>query len=616
MIYNRASILLTLSVIIVCAKFSFGANNFTSYPYDKYQNTIDNLIKAKDFSTINQLSIKILPLYNDSTEVDIKYSEICKNISMSNYYLGDTNRAELFAKKSLETLIPLIPQLIYCTQHKRSIIITTKIIPILQWCQSILLLSNDENLNNLIYDTTLNIKNLLLKSDSEFLKNASTLTEDDFEITDIYYNPDSLHRTPEEKAIVYSEITPFFPNFTSFTKTNVENIKTSLTEIDVAVEFVENIIDGNIYALVLRKNYKAPIVKQICPIDTLIKCSRLGYNLYTKEHSYHLYDLIWGKLKSHFNLDDNIFFSPTNLLHQINIEVLEDIDGKSINEFYSFYRLSSTRELSIIQPKINYNSAVLYGGLKYDVDTDSMSTLSKKHQYIRNIYATRAIITDSTLRAGLETPPASFHEVTNIDNILKERQINSMVYSEEKGIEESFKALSNSNTSIIHLATHGFYFKESDLSENKYFSQFSLDSPLNRSGIVFSGAKNAWSGKEVPSGIDDGILLAKEVEYMDLNGTGLLVLSACQTGLGEITAESIFGLQRSFKMAGVQTIIMSLWDVNDNITEEFMVLFYSIWVKNRNKQQAFNEAMLKIKRKYHNLSPEYWAGFIMLDAFD
>ena len=103
---------------------------------------------------------------------------------------------------------------------------------------------------------------------------------------------------------------------------------------------------------------------------------------------------------------------------------------------------------------------------------------------------------------------------------------------------------------------------------------------------------------------------------MNLNGTGLLVLSACQTGLGEITAESIYGLQRSFKMAGVQTIVMSLWDVNDNITEEFMILFYTKWVKNKDKQQAFNEAIIEIKNKYYDLSTKFWAGFIMLDAFD
>ena len=615
--YNRlSSILLTLFLVIVCAKLSFGANNLTQSTFDNYHNTVDSLLKVKDFQSINNLSFEILTQYNDLNKVDLKYYEICKNISMSNYYLGNIIRAEIFAEKTLDGLISQISQFIDCTQNKRAIIINSQIIPILQWCQSLLIISKNKRYNNQIYDAALNIKNLLLKSDSEFIKNASTLTEEDFEIIDTYYNPDSLLWTPEEKAIEYSKIAVFYPNFTSFTKISPEDIKTSLTEIDVAIEFVEDVINRNIYALILRKHYKSPNVVQICPTDTLLQNLRLGFNLYTKEQSHHLYDIIWGKLESHFQLVENIFFAPTSLLHQINIEILQDINGKSINEKYNFYRLSSTRELSIIQPKIKYDSAILYGGLEYDMDTTSMIDLNKNYKYSSNIYATRALLLDSTLRASFEILPASIHEVKNINNILKYNNINSKIYDEKDGSEESFKALSNSHTSIIHLATHGFYYTENNISDNVFFNQQDKESPLNRSGIIFAGAKKAWYGKKIPKNIDDGILLAKEVELMNLNGTGLLVLSACKTGLGEITAESIYGLQRSFKKAGVQTIIMSLWDVNDNITEEFMISFYTQWVTNKNKQQAFNKAMLYIKNKYHGSSPQYWAGFIMLDAFD
>lgn len=147
--------------------------------------------------------------------------------------------------------------------------------------------------------------------------------------------------------------------------------------------------------------------------------------------------------------------------------------------------------------------------------------------------------------------------------------------------------------------------------ELDYSDKVQTISPLKRSGLMFSGGQHAWLGREIPEGIDDGVLTADEIAGMNLTGTDLLVLSACQTGLGEITNEGVEGLQRGFKIAGVNTIIMSLWEVSDAATEVLMTKFYTLLTKGKSKREAFDKAVEAVKKEYP--SPEYWAAFIMLD---
>ena len=136
-------------------------------------------------------------------------------------------------------------------------------------------------------------------------------------------------------------------------------------------------------------------------------------------------------------------------------------------------------------------------------------------------------------------------------------------------------------------------------------------SSLYRSGLMMSGGNKAWVGETLPDGIEDGILSAAEICNLDFNGCDIVVLSACDTGLGEITDEGVFGLQRSFKIAGVNTIIMSLWEVDDQATSYMMQNFYKNLVKGKTKREAFSIAQTEVKKKYTD--PRYWAAFIMLD---
>ena len=138
--------------------------------------------------------------------------------------------------------------------------------------------------------------------------------------------------------------------------------------------------------------------------------------------------------------------------------------------------------------------------------------------------------------------------------------------------------------------------------------------PLDRCGLLFAGANTAWSGRsaDLPVGVQNGILTAREITLMDLRDADLVVLSACETGAGDITGEGVFGLQRAFKQAGVKTIIMSLWKVSDPATQMFMSEFYANWLdRKQSKREAFRNAQNAVRAHY--TEPYYWAGFVMLD---
>lgn len=188
--------------------------------------------------------------------------------------------------------------------------------------------------------------------------------------------------------------------------------------------------------------------------------------------------------------------------------------------------------------------------------------------------------------------------------------------------ENAVKMLNDKQSpKVLHIATHGFFFpdpgdntkdslKSKTYTSGKAFQQ--SDNPLIRSGLVFAGANDAWNGKYVDGQEDDGILTAYEVSNLYLPNTKLVVLSACETALGDIKgSEGVYGLQRAFKMAGVENLVMSLWKVPDNETAEFMQLFYNKLFEGKAIDKSFYEAQAAMRNKYRR-SPYKWAAWILV----
>ena len=511
-------------------------------------------------------------------------------------------------------------------------------------------LSNDKQSMGLSYNSLLFSKGVILASDIEFDKvireSGDTVLLEKFEelrttraILNTYYNKPIAER-PEgevERLEARAEVlekdllagSKEYADFTRRLEIEWQDVQVALGDKDVAIEILaaDEHIDEDTspyYAvLVLRKGWDAPKFVELCGAEELQAYfdSENGLAMmYREANSRKLYDLIWGKLAEHINEGDNVYFSPGGLLHQVNVELLQDADGRLANEKYNLHRVSSTRELCFEKPKIAHSEAVLYGGLMYDMDSTAMVAQSRAVRPEEEHYAMRGLQLDS-LRGKLNYLSASKTEVEKISKQMNQHGIKTTLYVEQDGNEESFKALSGKKTPIIHLATHGFFFKNEEAKVKPFFRMMSMDqerprpdNSLRRSGLAFAGAQKAWDGEEIPKGIDDGVMLAQEIASMDLAGTDLVVLSACETGLGEINSEGVFGLQRAFKKAGVQTLIMSLWKVHDEATALFMQTFYENLFSGKSKRDSFAAAQMALREhRDYGKDPYYWAAFVMLD---
>jgi CHAT domain-containing protein len=234
---------------------------------------------------------------------------------------------------------------------------------------------------------------------------------------------------------------------------------------------------------------------------------------------------------------------------------------------------------------------------------------------------TRSLPDDLERSGSIQYLQGSGQEVEDIKQQADKVNIPVTVLSGINATEESFKALNGkASPSVLHIATHGFFFPDPKAdrrdsiqrlfeSSGKVFKQ--SDNPLFRSGLLFAGANNAWQGKSV-DGIDDGIVTAFDVSNMYLPNTKLVVLSACETALGEVQGrEGVYGLQRAFKMAGAQNLVMSLWKVRDTETAEFMQLFYKDLFDRQSISDAFYHAQTEMKVKYRN-EPVKWAAWVLV----
>ncbi len=405
-------------------------------------------------------------------------------------------------------------------------------------------------------------------------------------------------------------------------------IRNALKPGEAAIEFLSfNYLDiiretDSVYycALVLRPGYDFPKMVFLTlgsELEPLIE--QHPDQIYGTENT-ELFSKIIEPLAPYLEGVETIYYSPAGLLHRFSFSAIPLPGGGVMSDKYLLHNLASTRTIIAEHRPFNGQTGMLYGGIDYNTDATTLARLSGNYQY--------EVLADASLAGGTRHfrgtewtyLPGTRSEAEQISQLLTRGRIYSLTITGQEATEESFKSLSGKSPSIIHIASHGFSFPPEDkddfrreMMDSRSLQTFTIaEHPLMRSGLVFSGANNTWARGNPPPGIEDGILTAYEMANLDLSSTRLVVLSACETGLGDIKgSEGVFGLQRALFMAGVQSMVVSLWEVPDLETMELMTLFYGHLVDGKPLDTAFHLAKEEMKSRYPE-QPSLWAGFVLI----
>jgi CHAT domain-containing protein len=353
-----------------------------------------------------------------------------------------------------------------------------------------------------------------------------------------------------------------------------------------------------------------------------------------------LYNYLWQPLEKSLNDIKKIYLSPSGSIYQINIGAIPANNYETISDKYLLVEMGSTRSLVTDSSTTLINvleypnkKAILFGGVEYDLDSNKLAAFERNENFDKHSTSFSQISITGSLMGDISNSTTrgknwqylkwTDKEVDQIKKIFQREEINTLVYKYNDATEEHFKSISGDKayTKFLHLSTHGYFFENSSSNSAEISEKLTTDipfksseNPMIRSGLILAGGNFAWTnGKSYGEYLEDGILTAYEISQMDLSNTELVVLSACETGLGDIKGnEGVYGLQRAFKIAGVKYIIMSLWQVPDKQTSQLMIAFYKNWL---NRKMTIPDAFYAAQKELRNqgLDPFQWAGFILVE---
>lgn len=468
-------------------------------------------------------------------------------------------------------------------------------------------LSADRNLHSLIMSSGDKgviakyemLRSLLRQIDDAIYENKTT-----WEIESLKKQYYSLERELSEKSVAFGDYLSVFD-------ITYLDIYKRLNSKEAAIEFVNYKSGDNdvYYALALTQTSKVPQAIYLFSVPE--NRSNVQINIYEA------YDKVWAPVLKQCRGIKTFYFAPSGVLSISPIESSLDLPNGC-----EFVRLSSTKQLltrPIVKSSKN-REATLFGGINYEHTNrerpDAGNVIDKYDlSYSRG--------GDYIGRGTREYLPGTLDEVKQIGTALNKSHFKVSYFTGDDGSESNFKRISGQKQDILHIATHGFYLKSRDLlrdDNSSFVRRFDHtinidDNDLSRSGLLMAGANWVLDGHAVDSPYDDGILSSAEISRLDFSNTDLVVLSACQSGLGEVMKDGVAGLQRGFKKSGANTLLLSLWEVDDAATSILMKEFYSKVLSGDSYRKALREAQ-EYLREYKNgmySQYKYWAPWIIID---
>lgn len=360
-------------------------------------------------------------------------------------------------------------------------------------------------------------------------------------------------------------------------KVRWQDVKKVLKPEDCALEFVQyrGVNDkSHLACLVLKKQSKGPQFIEICSSSEILerklnslfdldveqcmtyqrgqfKLSVIKNLLYSDSTLFHQ---IWTpQLMNAIGDAKKVYFAPDGFLHQLAIEYMIPDTLKEC------YRLSSTRVLTKKKEPIDYSKLLVCGGMNYHKKLNPQTSGNDVRAYY--FFAGNGSVSDL---------PGTIKEIQSIMEV--RHNMADTLLTGDNATDENFMHLLEHRYSLVHISTHGYFAGRMDSGTD--LKPATTDRSMSKSGLIFAGASSALTDHEFNTNLFDGVLSAAEVAKFDMNGTDLVTLSACQTGLGDINADGIFGMQRALKMAGAKGLMVSLWSVGDLSSYKLFSYFY------------------------------------------
>lgn len=568
---------------------------------------------------------KLIPLYikDDPTLLDKAY--------YASVVAGDTDYCKWLAERIVNYIKKQQSAVVGLTEEEQEVV-WRRILSLKN-----LLLSTRKTLNNdgLLYDITLASKNYLLRSELILAEAIATsgnavLEEKSKELKNVKFrlrnfketlSPETIDSLRLREIVLNRDIVSTIRDFSDseiLKCAEFKDVANSLSEDEIAIEIVNYPVgttDKQYAAIMLKNGETTPFFVELCLESQIQKYSNKKVEIVFNPNSdsgRQLYKLFWGPILPYLNNIRHIYISTSGCFSIQPIEAYVSPFGQFMEDDYDIVRVSSTSMICQRESNKRLVRASVFGGLIYNSDGTEEPDLREYSKYDvinRNYLKERTTYKEPTYLPWTKT------EADLISEVLSKNGIQTTMITGKYGTESYFKSLSGTEISLIHIATHGFYLPKGRTNSIGFFNSSNNEviiPSMQRSGLLLSGCADAYMGKPI-SKSEDGVLTASEISDMDLSNTELVVLSACETGLGDITEDGVEGLQRAFKKAGAQSIIMSLWKVNDMATSILMKEFYLQLSKGMDKKKAFRLAKNKLRNNEQFDNPYYWASFILLD---
>lgn len=608
-----------LTAVLETQRRTLGGNNFD---VSLTQNDLglahfmkgDYAKAAKLFETSYKLDHKILGQYNQFT-VTSQY-----NLGCTNLLLGEKEKAFDYFKKSMDDYLYILDRYFPYLSEKERLEYYHTIKGQLGAYFSFLKneLSAHPEYAALIYDLQIKTKALLL---SESLKLRNFLEDhQDVGVQQAYQKWNDINReiakleqiSPSQNSTKLDSLKVVGEEFervlNSLTDVELEqeerswkDVAATLKDGEVAIEIIrikefdfEKIVlkqESVSYLVLLIDNKMTDYPKSVI-IEQGFQMDSKHFNVYKNSIKYKQQDKVsykffWEPIAEKTSGYNKAYVSADGVYHLLNLSTLfNPSSGKYVINEFDIEMVGNTRELiAEKRPSEEISNAVLFGFPNFNTQPDEEAKDELRTAIFRDIFT-----------AGVSDLPETKVEINNINEMMSAQGISTSTFLSDEAHEEQLKGISSTN--ILHIATHGFF---EDSSEDVI-----SDDPLLHSGLLLANIKESTSLQE-----ENGIITAKEVAQLNLSGSKLVVLSACETGKGKVVnGEGVYGLQRAFQVAGAENVIISLWKVDDAATQLLMTYFYEDYLQSKNPQTALRKAQIRLQDDYPH--PNYWGAFYVI----